>query len=114
MYLDRYFKSSFFSALELLEPLVEKHGLTLIEVALRWCVHHSALKTIVGKDGNITGFSSFGQLENNLDNLEKGPLPDELVQALNQVWYMAKADAGNFWHGKLEYQYDTQKALFGK
>ncbi|KAJ5242222.1 Aldo/keto reductase [Penicillium citrinum] len=70
--------------------------------------------TIVEKDGNITGFSSFGQLENNLDNLEKGPLPDELVQALNQVWYMAKADAGNFWHGKLEYQYDTQKALFGK
>ncbi|PLB44237.1 Aldo/keto reductase [Aspergillus steynii IBT 23096] len=114
MYRDRYFKSSIFGALELLEPLVAKHGLSLVEVALRWCIHHSALRVLDGNDGIITGFSSLGQLESNLDAMEKGPLPEELVGALEQVWYMVKADASKFWHGNLIYQYDTQEALFGK
>ncbi|KAH8422878.1 uncharacterized protein LDX57_000631 [Aspergillus melleus] len=113
MYRDRYCKSSVFSALSFLEPLVTRHGLTLVEVALRWCVHHSALRVTDGQHGVITGFSSLGQLESNLEDLEKGPLPEELVEALDQAWYMTKADAARFWHGELVYQYDMQKVLFG-
>ncbi|PYI02622.1 Aldo/keto reductase [Aspergillus sclerotiicarbonarius CBS 121057] len=114
MYRDRYFKSSVFGALERLEPVVLKYGLTMVEVALRWCIHHSALRVTDGKDGIVTGFSSLDQLQNNFIDMEKGPLPAEVVEALDQAWYMVKADATKFWHGELEYTYNTQEALFGK
>ncbi|KAL5340454.1 Aldo/keto reductase [Aspergillus crustosus] len=113
MYRDRYFKSSLFRALQLLEPVLEQHNLTMIEVALRWCIHHSALNIADGTDGVIIGFSSVEQLERNLDDFDKGPLPSEIVEALDQAWYVVKADAARFWHGELVYTYDTQKALFG-
>ncbi|KAL4778624.1 hypothetical protein BJX76DRAFT_342811 [Aspergillus varians] len=102
-----------FSALEMLQPLVVgEYGLTMAEVALRWCVHHSALRftntggTDRDGDGVIIGFSSLDQLRRNLADLEKGPLPDELVGALDRAWGMVKGDASDFWFGKLEYGYE--------
>jgi aflatoxin B1 aldehyde reductase len=93
MYRDRYFKNSNFEALRLAEGVAQKHNLTLLEIALRWCVHHSELKTRAkgGNDGVIIGVSSFSQLESNLADLEKGPLPEEVVQALDEAWMIAKA-----------------------
>lgn len=41
----RYYRDSTFNALKLVEDATEKHGLTLIETALRWVVHHSGLKS---------------------------------------------------------------------
>ncbi|KAM5352568.1 hypothetical protein ACJ41O_005290 [Fusarium nematophilum] len=113
MYRNRYFRESTFKALSVIEQAVEKHGLTMIETALRWMVHHSQLRITDGNDGVIIGISNVGQLENNLDNLEKGPLPDEVVQALDQAWLLSKADTTNYWHGELEYGYDVHEALFG-
>ncbi|KEY72031.1 hypothetical protein S7711_00050 [Stachybotrys chartarum IBT 7711] len=112
-YRARYFKESTFKALQLMEGAVEKHNLTLIETALRWMVHHSKLKIKDGNDGIIIGVSSVAQLENNMDNLEKGPLPEEVVKALDQAWEMTKAESVPYWHGELEYGYNTQQALFG-
>ncbi|KAL4755579.1 Aldo/keto reductase [Aspergillus foveolatus] len=66
--------------------------LTMVEVALRWCVHHSALKVINGHDGIITGFSSFCQLRSNLDYLEKA----------------------KYWHGELVYKYKNREAPLGQ
>lgn len=87
MYRDRYFHDSTFSALQLIQPVVEKHNLTLLETALRWCVHHSLLKLAPeGNDGVIVGVSSLGQLEGNLRDLEKGPLPAEVVEVLDLAW----------------------------
>ncbi|OJJ36232.1 hypothetical protein ASPWEDRAFT_741461 [Aspergillus wentii DTO 134E9] len=114
----RYFKPSVCRALEVAlevpEPVVEKYGLTLVEVALRWCVRHSGLNIVRGKDGVVTGFSSLGQLQGNLADLEKGPLPAEVVDALDQAWLITEADSSTFWHGELKYAYDTEDALFGK
>jgi len=114
MYRKRYFHDSTFKALQIIEPVVEKHGLTMIETALRWCVHHSALKITDGTDGIIIGVSKLGQLEENLADCEKGPLPEEVVQALDEAWHVAKADTPDYWHLDLKYTYDTRKALFGK
>jgi len=113
MYRARYFKDSTFKALQIIEPVVEKHGLTMVETALRWCVHHSALKITDGNDGIIIGVSSLGQLETNLADCEKGPLPEEVVKALDEAWMVAKPDTPNYWHLDLKYTYDTRKALFG-
>ncbi|KAI1322150.1 aflatoxin B1 aldehyde reductase member 2 [Xylariaceae sp. FL0255] len=113
-YRKRYIKDNVFRALETIEKAIEKHpGLTMIETALRWTVHHSKLKiTNGGTDGIIIGISSYQQLDGNLDALEKGPLPDDVVAALDEAWLLAKPDATNYWHKDLEYNYDTQKALF--
>ena len=87
-YRDRYFQDITFEALQHIEPVVRKHNLTLVETALRWCVHHSQLKFAKdgGNDGVIIGVSSLKQLEGNLKDLEKGPLPEEVVQGLDQAW----------------------------
>lgn len=109
----RYFRDATFDALRLIEPVAQKHNLTLLEIALRWCAHHSALRIQNGgRDGVVIGVSSFGQLESNLKDLEKGPLPDEVVKVLDDAWLIAKATTPNYWHLDLKYTYDTQEALF--
>ena len=114
VYRNRYFNDSSFDALRLIEPVVQEYHLSMVETALRWVVHHSALKiTNGGRDGVIIGVSNFDQLNMNLIDLEKGPLPDEVVKALDEAWLVAKANAPNYWHHDLKYTYDTKKALFG-
>ena len=112
MYRKRYFKDATFDALKIIEPVVEKHGLTLLETAFRWMTHHSELNIKDGgDDGIIIGVSSEAQLEGNLKDVEKGPLPDEVVKALDEAWLVAKATTTNYWHLDLKYTYDTRKAL---
>ncbi|KAF2493597.1 aflatoxin B1 aldehyde reductase member 2 [Lophium mytilinum] len=108
MYRARYLKDATFEAIQLLEPVVEGHGLTMAETALRWCVHHSALKAFPpGKDGIIIGVSSFKQLESNVQDLKKGPLPQAVVEALDEAWLLVKPTAANPWHGNLDYTYQV-------
>lgn len=89
-YRARYFHDHYFTALQLIKPVAEKHNLTLIEIALRWVVHHSALKIKDGNDGIIIGVSSLDQLNSNLTDLEKGPLPQEVVEKLDEAWEITK------------------------
>ena len=113
LYRDRYFKDATFDALRYIEPIAQKHNLTLLEVALRWCTHHSALKMHNGgRDGVIIGVSSQQQLESNLKDLEKGPLPEDVVKALDEAWLVAKPTTPNYWHLDLDYKYNTHDALF--
>lgn len=112
-YRRRYFKDATFDALRVVEPIAQKYNLTLVEIALRWMLHHSALDIKPGgRDGLIIGVSGFKQLEQNLAELEKGPLPDEVVKNLDEAWLVAKATTANYWHLDLKYTYDTVEALF--
>lgn len=112
LYRDRYFHDATFDALRVIEPVVEKHGLTLAETAFRWIHHHSALNMKDnGRDGIVIGVSNFAQLEANLRDVQKGPLPEEVVEALDRAWLITKATTPNYWHLDLNYTYDT-KALF--
>lgn len=88
-------------------------GLNPLEVAMRWLVHHSKLN-VKANDGIILGCSSLRQLKDNLDYLEKPPLPNELVDVLEQAWKVAKPDCDDYWQGNLEYGYDTQEVLYGR
>jgi aflatoxin B1 aldehyde reductase len=100
MYRKRYFKDSTFEALQIIEPVVQKHGLTMVETALRWVVNHSALNIKDGNDGVIIGVSNIDQLDQNLKDCEKGLLPEEVVQALDKAWMISKPDTPNYWHRK--------------
>ncbi|KJZ73164.1 hypothetical protein HIM_07361 [Hirsutella minnesotensis 3608] len=113
MYRQRYFREETFRSMQVIETAVDKHGLTMIETALRWMVHHSKLRINDGNDGILIGVSSVQQLENNLDNLEKGPLPEEIVQALDEAWAISKGTSTNYWHGDLDYGYDARDVLLG-
>ncbi|RAL17126.1 aldo/keto reductase family protein [Aspergillus homomorphus CBS 101889] len=113
LYRKRYFKDATFDALRVIEPVAEKHGLTLPEIAFRWIRHHSALNIKEnGRDGIIVGVSSIIQLENNLRDIQKGPLPAEVVEALDKAWLIAKPTTSEYWHLDLKYTYDTKEALF--
>ena len=95
-YHDRYLNDRYFDALELLRSICKKYGLTEAECGLRWMVHHSVLKKEL-KDALIIGASSAAQLDQNLLDVEKGSLPDEIVQALDAGW---KGISGTYkyWH----------------
>src|SRR5689334_2699374 len=96
MHQGRYMNDRYFDALDILRPVAQKHGLTEAECGLRWMAHHSVLKREL-KDAIIVGASSTKQLEQNLLDLEKGPLPDDVVQALNDGWTIISGTY-KYWH----------------
>ncbi|KAI0697766.1 Aldo/keto reductase [Cytidiella melzeri] len=96
-YRKRYWNESYFSALALIESVAQKHNLTLAEVALRWLSHHSQMKREYG-DAVIIGASSTKHIEQNLVDLEKGSLPEEVVKALDEAWLSVSGIATNYWH----------------
>ncbi|KAK9468181.1 NADP-dependent oxidoreductase domain-containing protein [Lipomyces arxii] len=109
IYRSRYFRESYWSALDVVQPVAEKNGLTMLEIALRWMVHHSALKLgpATGRkgDGIIIGVSRLSQLKDDLDALEKGPLPEDVIKALDKAAKFVRPDCNPYWNGKLEYSY---------
>ncbi|KAL3431371.1 hypothetical protein BDV09DRAFT_206734 [Aspergillus tetrazonus] len=72
MYRDRCLKTDVFDALLLLVPLVAKHGLTLVKVAFRWCVYHSALRTTNGSDSIINGQAAWGWYQYDTQKVQPG------------------------------------------
>ncbi|KAL7935905.1 NADP-dependent oxidoreductase domain-containing protein [Trichoderma chlorosporum] len=88
-YRRRYWNETYFKALDVVRPVAAKLGIPTAEAALRWSLHHSLMKSEYG-DAIIIGASSAQQLKENLTNLEKGPLPDELVAAFDEGWAIAK------------------------
>ncbi|TKA45702.1 hypothetical protein B0A49_12041 [Cryomyces minteri] len=56
-----------------------------------------------GRDGLIMGVSSLAQLEQNLRDCAKGPLPPDVVNALDDAWAVTKATTPNYWHLDLAY-----------
>lgn len=53
-------------------------------------------------------------MEQNLAAIEDGPLPEEVVQALDEAWKISVPDTPNYWHLDLTYTYNTRDALFGR
>ncbi|KAJ8096728.1 NADP-dependent oxidoreductase domain-containing protein [Lipomyces tetrasporus] len=108
-YRSRYFRDVYWDALDLIQPIAEKYSLTMLEIALRWIVHHSELKLgpangLTG-DGIIIGVSSLKQMEDDLSGIEKGPLPQEVIESLDRAWKIVKSDVTPYWHGQLVYKY---------
>lgn len=97
MYKKRYWNDHFFKALQVIREASEKAGLTMAEVALRWISHHSLMKREYG-DSVLIGASSLRHIEQNLVDLEKGPLPEEVVAALDEAWLLVKPFAGPYFH----------------
>ncbi|KAF8892596.1 Aldo/keto reductase [Infundibulicybe gibba] len=96
-YRSRYWNEPHFEALNRIRSVAQQHGLTMAEIALRWISHHSLMKREHG-DAVLIGASSLAHIKQNLLDLEKGPLPEGVVQALNDAWLSVKAHAVNYYH----------------
>jgi aflatoxin B1 aldehyde reductase len=84
---QKYFVNTFdkpevHQALKSLNAECEKFDIPLSEVCLRWLMHHSVL---TDGDAIILGAKRLDQLESNVTNCKKGPLPERLVVAVEQM-----------------------------
>ena len=91
-YRDRYWKHSYFDAVEEIRVVCEKEGITMVEAAYRWLVNHSKMEAGLN-DGILLGASRQEQMEQNLAAAKKGPLPESVVAAMDEAWEMAKPDS---------------------
>jgi aflatoxin B1 aldehyde reductase len=44
-------------------------------------------------------------LEENLQDIEKGPLPEEVLKVLDEAWEITRSSAPTYWHLDLKYGY---------
>jgi aflatoxin B1 aldehyde reductase len=80
-YRSRYWTDSYVSALQAVRAACADAGISPIAAALQWLVHHSDLRGEY-RDGIILGASSLAHLEENLLAVAAGPLPREVLDAI--------------------------------
>jgi aflatoxin B1 aldehyde reductase len=84
-YAADYFHEELFSAAALIKEYAALFRISGHAAALRWITWHSQLDAQLG-DALIVGASSQQQLKDSLDALEQGPLPDALVEVIEDIW----------------------------
>ena len=94
-YRNRYWKRSYFDALDTLGEACRDAEIRLPEAAFRWLAHHSRLDREAG-DGILVGASQIGHLEQNLAAAEKGPLPEAVVHAFADAWEAVKPESPEY------------------
>jgi len=94
-YKSRYWKESFFEAVEHLAKSCKAAGIKPVEAAFRWLVHHSSLDSSKG-DGIIIGASSMAQFEQNMDVMKQDVLPEKVLVAFDAAWQEAKPDSPEY------------------
>ncbi|KAF9435844.1 hypothetical protein BGZ76_005392 [Entomortierella beljakovae] len=112
-YRERYWKSEYFEALDILKAACEPHGLSLVQVAFDWLQFHSKMSFARG-DGKyssiqqlldspciIIGASSLVHTVNNLDALRDGkPLPHDVLEALERCWDITRGNSPPYFRTK--------------
>lgn len=94
-YQGRYWKKSYFDAVEVIKIAAEKHGIASIEATYRWLAYHSMLNG-EREDGILIGASKISHLKQNMEAVEKGPLPDEVLAAFEEAWSISKNDSPEY------------------
>ncbi|KAI0008535.1 Aldo/keto reductase [Xylariaceae sp. FL0662B] len=79
---QQYDSKDMHDAIHYLTKTLEPAGISKIEASLRWLCYHSML----GPDDSIVlGASKLPQLVQNVEAIRKGPLPDDIVAALDKL-----------------------------
>ena len=80
MYQSRYWNEESFRGVELLRPVAEAAGLSLTELAIRWCMEHDFVDSV------ILGASSQAQLAENLAVADLPPLSAQTLAKCDEMW----------------------------
>lgn len=94
-YQKRYWKDSYFEAVDKIKNVCKKYDLNIIEAVYRWLAWHSMLQPERG-DGIIIGASRLEQLYQNMNTLRTDILPEEIVLAIDNAWNVSKCDAPEY------------------
>lgn len=91
-YRDRYWKSSYFEAVDKIRQTCESESIHMAEAAYRWLCHHSMLDASNG-DGILLGASRISQMEENMTAASRDGLPQTILDAMDIAWEIAKPDS---------------------
>lgn len=91
-YRDRYWKQSYFDAVDEIRKACESEGIPMVEAAYRWLCNHSCLDASE-RDGILLGASRLSQMEQNMAAAKKGELPQSILDAMDAAWEIAKPDS---------------------
>lgn len=94
-YQNRYWKQSYFDAVDLVKAACVREGVSPAEAAYRWLVHHSMLRKDRG-DGIIVGASRLQHLQQNLAAAQAGPLPESIQTAFRSAWAVCRPDSPEY------------------
>lgn len=92
MYNELYSKPGTIEGLRQWKKIAQAAGETSVMLAYRWAVYHSALDAQKG-DAIIIGASRPAQLQQTIEGLSKGPLAEETVKEIQELWKLVEADA---------------------
>jgi len=94
-YKGRYWKKSYFQAVDIIKEAADRHGITTIEATYRWLAYHSMLNGERG-DAILIGASKLSHLKQNLDAIKAGPLPTDVAGAFETAWQVTKGDSPEY------------------
>ena len=94
-YQNRYWKKSYFDAVDILKAACEKEGITTVEATYRWLAHHSMLRADRG-DAVIIGASKLNHLAQNLETMKAGPLGGDMLEAFERAWKTTRPDSPEY------------------
>ncbi|KAI9763912.1 MAG: hypothetical protein M1840_009024 [Geoglossum simile] len=93
IYTTLYNKQSFLDALPKWEAISVESDIPKAELAYRWMAHHSQLKGENG-DALVFGATKLEQVRETIQGIKRGPLPDKVVQQIEEIWELIKHEAG--------------------
>ncbi len=94
-YQGRYWKKSYFEAIDLLRNASAESGISMIEATYRWLAYHSMLSGDRG-DAILIGASKLSHLYQNMETVKMGPLPPHMVDAFETAWKITKGDSQEY------------------
>ena len=94
-YRNRYWKASYFDAIEEIRNPCRLHGIPMVETALRWLNHHSLMRG-AQNDGIVIGVTTMDHLMSNLQACEGTGLPEAIVAAYDRAWKITQLDCPEY------------------
>lgn len=91
-YRKRYWKQSYFDAVDAIKQACDAEGIPMAEAAYRWLCYHSMMDTALD-DGILLGASRLEQMTQNMAAAQKGDLPARILDAMDAAWEIAKPDS---------------------
>lgn len=94
-YQRRYWKKSYFDAVEIIKSSCEKEGITIIEATYQWL----ALSFYAGYRTwrcNYYRCSKLNHLKQNMETVKAGPLPYSVVDAFERAWQTSEVDSPEY------------------
>jgi aflatoxin B1 aldehyde reductase len=86
MYASGYLKDNIIATADRAIELVKGHNINGHAGALRWTAYHSKLDAGLG-NAIIIAASSVAQLHSNMEYVKQGPLPPEVLEALDKIYW---------------------------